>query len=151
MVAVLMSLPPAAVTTTKIGNTVKATAELGSLTTRLHCLGLQRPLPEPKYCTLLDQIRLFCFHQPGKQQCFVSIALYISIRHKVYLNETANIHIWFQVVYQQQETYRCRIIFDHPVAGELSCNALYFRFKKASEVCDFHFEISDLIFPKNVH
>jgi hypothetical protein len=43
--------------------------------------------------------------------------------------------------------------FDHPVAGELSCNAGYFllvvflRFKMACEVWNFHFEISDLIFP----
>ena len=43
--------------------------------------------------------------------------------------------------------------FDHPVAGELSCNpghlklAVYLRFKKASEVCSLHCEISDLIFP----
>ena len=43
--------------------------------------------------------------------------------------------------------------FDRPIAGELSCNAghlkrtMYLRFKKASEVDNFHFEISDLIFP----
>ena len=55
--------------------------------------------------------------------------------------------------------------FDHPVAGELSCNAgnvklvVYLRSKKASEVGNFHFEMSNLIFPyekcinpyKNVH
>ena len=42
--------------------------------------------------------------------------------------------------------------FDQTVAGERSCKAghlkhvVYLRFKKPSEISDFHFEISDLIF-----
>jgi hypothetical protein len=40
--------------------------------------------------------------------------------------------------------------FCHPVAGKVEL-VLYLRFKKASEVCNFHIEIPDLIFPyKNV-
>jgi hypothetical protein len=46
-----------------------------------------------------------------------------------------------------------RSSFDHPVAGEHSFNAgnvkrvVYLRFKSASEVCNFHCENSDVIFP----